>query len=212
MRSAHFLNRQDAGRQLAKIVSHYQEEDTIVFALPRGGIPVGVEVARELGAPLQLIITRKIGHPNHSEYAIGAVSEHGKPIYNQAEIRRVSKKWLEDEETRLREEIKRRRQAYDIPHTSTDSLEGKTAIIVDDGIATGYTMLAAIDDVKVRRPTKIVVAIPVVPDSLAEKLETLVDEVIALDRTQYYLGAVGAYYSNFDQLSDEDVLEWMKRV
>lgn len=212
MAAAHFFDRHDAGEQLAKAVRHFESKNPVVFALPRGGLPLGVAVAKQLNAPLDLIITRKIGHPYNPEYAIGAISEFGNPIYNPTEIRRVDQKWLQNEEVRLRNEIKRRRLKYakNVPHI--ESLVGKTAIIVDDGIATGYTILAAIDDIKQRSPDKIVVAIPVVPESMAQRLEDIVDEVIAIERTRHYLGAVGAYYTQFNQLNDEDVLHYLSQT
>ncbi|AZP03968.1 phosphoribosyltransferase [Jeotgalibaca ciconiae] len=209
MKRAQFLDRHDAGRQLAEKLTAYQGENSIVFALPRGGVPLGVEVAKHLQVPLKLIITKKIGHPFNPEYAIGAISEHGKAIYNMSEIMQVDKEWLMNEEARLKNEIKRRRYKYN-NKGFPESLEGKTAIIVDDGIATGYTMLAAIDDVKKQNPQKIVVAIPVVPESMAKKLEEEVHELITLERTRHYLGAVGAYYAKFNQLNDSDVIELLK--
>lgn len=202
-----FKNRQDAGKQLAEKLSTYQNQDVVVFTLPRGGVPLGVEVARYLNAPLDLIITRKIGHPLNPEYAIGAISEHGKSLYNEQEIAKVDPHWLKNEETRLMNEIKRRRHKYGAKHVSA---AGKTAIIVDDGIATGFTMLAAIDDVKKDNPARIIVAIPVIPERMAKQLEESGDEVIAIERTREYRGSVGAYYLEFDPVTDEDILEQLK--
>lgn len=199
-----FLNRQDAGRQLAEKLLAYQDQDVVVFTLPRGGVPLGVEVAKRLNAPLDLIITRKIGHPFNPEYAIGAISEHGKAIYNQLEIAQVDHTWLENEETRLMNEIKRRRYKYGAKEVSSS---GKTAIIVDDGVATGFTMLAAIDDVKKDAPKRIIVAIPVIPELMARQLENEIDEVVAIERTRTYLGSAGAYYREFGQITDEELLE-----
>lgn len=199
-----FKNRQDAGVQLAKKLEHYQNQDVVVFTLPRGGVPLGVEVAKHLHAPLDLIITRKIGHPLNPEYAIGAISEHGRTLYNEQEIAKVDPTWLNNEEARLMNEIKRRRYKYG---TNLVSANGKTAIIVDDGIATGFTMRAAIDDVKKDNPSHIVVAIPVVPERMAQQLETLVDAVISIERTRAYRGSVGSYYDEFGQLTDSELLE-----
>ncbi|WP_373752233.1 phosphoribosyltransferase [Jeotgalibaca porci] len=199
-----FKNRQDAGVQLAKKLEHYQNQDVVVFTLPRGGVPLGVEVAKHLHAPLDLIITRKIGHPLNPEYAIGAISEHGRTLYNELEIAKVDPTWLNNEEARLMNEIKRRRYKYG---TNLVSANGKTAIIVDDGIATGFTMRAAINDVKKDNPSHIVVAIPVVPERMAQQLETLVDAVISIERTRAYRGSVGSYYDEFGQLTDSELLE-----
>lgn len=209
MMDMQFMDRKDAGKQLAEKLIPFQEERVIVYTLPRGGVPLGVEVAKKLEAPLDLIITRKIGHPLNPEYAIGALSENGRAFYNASEISGVSKEWLENTESMLRNEIRRRRLKYSGKVDAFVSAEGKTAIIVDDGIATGYTMLAAIDDVKKHHPNKIVIAIPVVPESMAQKLEQSVDEVIALERTRHYRGAVGAYYAQFPQLTDGEVIQLM---
>lgn len=202
-----FFDRQEAGKHLAKELLLYKDDNPLVFALPRGGVPLGTEIAKALDAPLGLIITRKIGHPHNPEYAIGAISEFGKTFYNQAERSQVSPQWLIDEEARLKNEIKRRRLRYKLPHHEA---EGKTAILVDDGIATGYTMRAAIDDLKRQHPAKIIVAIPVVPEQMAQKLEKEVDTIVALERTRHYRGAIGAYYTVFDQLSDDDVIQLLK--
>lgn len=198
-----FANRQDAGIRLSEKLLDFKNQDVVVFALPRGGVPLGVEVAKRLNAPLELIITRKIGHPLNSEYAIGAISEYGKSFYNKIEIDKVDPSWLENQEALLMNEIKRRRYKYG---ERRDPATGKTAIIVDDGIATGYTMKAAIDDVKKEKPSQIVVAIPVVPERMAQQLEEQGVSVVSLDRTREYRGSVGMYYKAFKQLTDEELL------
>ncbi len=134
--------------------------------MPRGGVVLGVEIARLLEMPLDLIISRKIGHPNNLEYAIGAVTENGTPVYNSREVARVDPEWLEARVRREREEAKRRRERY-LGGREVLSVRGKTAILVDDGIATGLTMLAAIHEVKRRKPARIVVAVPVAPEDTA---------------------------------------------
>lgn len=206
-----FRDRQEAGALLAERLGNISGADVVVFALPRGGVPLGAAVAERLNAPLDLIITRKIGHPFNPEYAIGALSEHGKSIYNESELARLPKDWIENEETRLRNEIKRRRHKY-ARDGSSSSAKGKTAIIVDDGVATGYTMLAAIDDLKQQGPAKTIVAIPVIPEAMAQELEASGIEVVALDRTRHYLGSVGAYYANFPQLEDKEVISLLREV
>lgn len=176
-----------------------------VFALPRGGVPLGAEIAGSLKVPLNLIITKKIGHPHNPEYAVGAVSEMGSVVYNQDEISEISPLWLEQEIKNLREEINRRRSVY-LPGRCPTDLGGKTVVIVDDGIATGYTMAAAIEDLKKTKPTKIVVAIPVVPEEIALRIAGSVDELVSLRIEKFYLGAVGSYYENFSQLQDAEVI------
>lgn len=207
-----FKDRTEAGSLLAEKLLPFKDQDVVVYTLPRGGVPLGVEVAKKLDAPLGLIITRKIGHPLNPEYAIGALSENGRAFYDDREVKKVEDDWLENTEASLRNEIKRRRLKYSGKLDTLDHGEGKLAIIVDDGIATGYTMKAAIDDVKKHHPNKIIVAIPVVPESMALELEESVDEVIAVERTRHYQGSVGSYYTNFSQVSDEEVTTLLSTV
>lgn len=207
----HFHDRVEAGRLLAeKLAQHYKDVDAIVYPLPRGGLPLGIEVARRLNAPLDLIIPRKIGHPYSPEYAICAVSEAGETVCNEQERASVDPKWLDHQVEKQRSESRRRHDVY-LRGRDHLPLQGKTAIIVDDGIATGLTMRAAILDARVRKAAHVVVAIPVVPADTAELLRQQVDDVAALSIDQYYLGAVGAYYDIFDQLTDDDVVELLKQ-
>lgn len=200
-----FHDRYDAGKRLAKKLEAYRGQNVEVFAMPRGGVPLGAEIAGSLKVPLNLIITKKIGHPHNPEYAVGAVSEMGSVVYNQDEISEISPLWLEQEIKNLREEINRRRSVY-LPGRCPTDLGGKTVVIVDDGIATGYTMAAAIEDLKKTKPTKIVVAIPVVPEEIALRIAGSVDELVSLRIEKFYLGAVGSYYENFSQLQDAEVI------
>lgn len=200
-----FHDRYDAGKRLAEKLEAYRGQNVEVFALPRGGVPLGAEIAGSLKVPLNLIITKKIGHPHNPEYAVGAVSEMGSVVYNQDEISEISPLWLEQEIKNLREEINRRRSVY-LPGRCPTDLGGKTVVIVDDGIATGYTMAAAIEDLKKTKPTKIVVAIPVVPGEIALRIAGSVDELVSLRIEKFYLGAVGSYYENFSQLQDAEVI------
>ncbi len=207
-----FRDRNDAGKQLAQALAEkYQDADGVIYPLPRGGLPLGMEVARALNMPMDLIIPRKIGHPFNPEYAICAVSESGETVCNERELARVEKPWFEQRVKEEREESRRRRQRY-LAGREPVPIEGKTAILVDDGIATGLTMRAAIKDARARKAGHIVVAIPVVPQDTAELLATEVDDVVALSVDAYYLGAVGAYYDNFGQLSDEEVVEMMQQL
>ena len=200
-----FHDRYDAGKRLAEKLEAYRGQNVEVFAMPRGGVPLGAEIAGSLKVPLNLIITKKIGHPHNPEYAVGAVSEMGSVVYNQDEISEISPLWLEQEIKNLREEINRRRSVY-LPGRCPTDLGGKTVVIVDDGIATGYTMAAAIEDLKKTKPTKIVVAIPVVPEEIALRIAGSVDELVSLRIEKFYLGAVGSYYENFSQLQDAEVI------
>lgn len=200
-----FKDRTEAGRKLAEALKKYKGQDLVIYALPRGGVVLGYEIAKALGAPLDLVIPRKIGHPTNPEYAVCAVAEDGHMICNEAERAMLDPKWLEQAVERERQEAKRRRETY-LEGRPPLSAEGKIAIIVDDGIATGLTMMLAIREIKHQKPKKIVVAIPVSPQDSAEVLKKEADELVALDIPEAYLGAVGAYYENFPQVEDAQVI------
>lgn len=201
-----FQDRRDAGIRLAQALAAYHGQDVIVLALPRGGVVLGAEIARRLNAPLDLVITKKIGHPRDPEYAIGALAEDGDPICDPAEIDRIDPIWYAQEVERIRREIRRRRMTYLGDATPRD-LTDKVVILVDDGIATGLTMLAAIAQVRQRNLRKLIVAIPVTPPDIAKKLETLADELVSLNIDAGYRGSVSAYYIHFPQVEDQEVLE-----
>ncbi len=200
-----FQDRNEAGQKLGELLQKkYGGKDVVIYALPRGGVVLGAEIARMLRAPLDLVIPRKIGHPMSPEYAIAAVTEHGEIVANEEEISSVDKKWLGHAVQKEIKEAKRRRELY-CGGRAPISPKGKTAIIVDDGIATGLTMRAAIADIKKQNPAKIIVVVPVAPKDTAEEIRKEVDDFVALDIPEVYAGAVGAYYTNFDQVSDEEV-------
>ncbi|MBI2592383.1 phosphoribosyl transferase [Candidatus Saccharibacteria bacterium] len=206
-----FIDRIDAGRQLAKKLAKYRGQ-AVVYALPRGGVVVGTEVAKELEVPLDLILVRKIGHPSHAEYAICAVAESAEPVCNEAERQSVDEDWFK---TILREahaENERRRQEYFPENYQAPAVADKTAILIDDGIATGLTMEAAVEAVQVRNPKKIIVAVPVAPFDSIDNLSTMVDEVVVLDNPENFMGAVGAHYDNFPQVEDDEVIELLSEV
>jgi putative phosphoribosyl transferase len=200
-----FRNRLEAGKRLAVLLRKYRDKDPLVYALPRGGVPVAKEIARELHCPLDLLIIRKIGHPFNPEYAIGAVSEEGHLVVNERELETINKIWFEAELAKQTREAKRRRELYLRDKLPIDPT-GKTAIIVDDGIATGSTMLAGIKQLKLQEPEKIVVAVPVAPLNTAQLMEKEVDEFVAVSIPEYFMGAIGYYYEDFAQLSDEEVI------
>lgn len=204
-----FKNRQAAGRDLAKVLAKYRGTNAMVLALPRGGVVVGAEVARLLELPLDLVIPRKIGHPSNPEYAVCAVSEHGDLVCNEAERKRLDPDWLKRMVSLEIDEAIRRRKAY-LGELNQPRLRGKTAIVVDDGVATGLTLQAAIKDLRRRQAGRIVIAVPVAPAEIALSLEAVVDEFMALDRPSLYLGGVGAYYAQFDQVSDKEVIDLIK--
>jgi predicted phosphoribosyltransferase len=173
--------------------------------LPRGGVALGVVVARALGAPLDLLITRKIGHPMAPEYAVCAISDAGGLICNEDERAQLDPTWLGVAIARERAEAARRRVAYLRDHPPVP-VAGKTALIVDDGIATGLTMRAAINEVRLRHPARVVVGVPVIPSDTAVVLRREADAVVALEIPSVFLGSVGAYYEDFGQLTDGDVM------
>lgn len=200
-----YKDRIDAGRQLAKALKKFQGSDVIILALPRGGVVLGAEVAKQLQLPLSVILVRKIGHPDHAEYAIGAMAEGEKPIYNETELASINKDWLAKSEAAARKIMADRRSLYFNNDITTPDLKAKAVIIVDDGIATGLTMKAAVLSVHDKNPEKIVVAVPVCATDSAEMIKKLVDELIVLDDTDEFLGAIGAHFERFDQVSDEQV-------
>lgn len=204
-----FINRSDAGRKLAKALIKYRNADAIVYALPRGGVVLGYEIAKKLDLPLDLVITRKIGHPLQKEYAVCAVAEDGDMFCDEFERTFLNKNWLRAEAEKEQREATRRRESY-LEGKKPLSPKGKTAIIVDDGIATGLTMLLAIYEVRHGNPSRIVVAVPVMPSDVAKKIRQKADELIALDIPELYLGAVGAYYDEFPQIEDEQVKKLLR--
>jgi predicted phosphoribosyltransferase len=199
-----FRDRVDAGRQLADKLGAYYAADAVVLALPRGGVVLGAEVAKTLRVPLDLIIARKIGHPQEPEYAIGAVAEFGEPIYNEAECARIDRDWLQRAVQHARDEARRQRETYLVGRSSTP-WNGKILILVDDGIATGLTMRAAIRAAQAQRPRDLIVAIPVIPPQTVEVLQREGVLVIAVDIPPVFHGAVGAYYQDFHPVADEEV-------
>lgn len=211
MDSLRFRDRQEAGRRLAQLLKKYRGQNVVVYSLPRGGVVLGRVVADFLKAPHDLVIPRKIGHPHNPEYAIGAVTETSEPVLNQAEASSLSSDWLKDAIKVQRLEAKRRRKLY-LKDRMPIELKNKTAIIIDDGVATGLTMLAAIKDLKAQKPKKIIVAVPVIPNDTAEVLKEAADEVVALEIPEFFAGAVGAYYDHFDQVEDEEVIALLKQT
>lgn len=207
-----FKDRVDAGQKLAKALEKYKgRKETLVLALPRGGVVVGFEVARILNLPLDLVIPRKIGAPSNPEFAIGAITEEGEGIFNKEVIRNygISEEYINKTVEEEKKEAQRRLKTYRGDRPSLN-LIGKTVIIVDDGIATGLTMRAAIKSVKNRDPEKIVVAVPCAAKDSVEQIKKEVDEVVCL-HTPIFFGAVGAFYQSFDQTTDEEVINLMKK-
>lgn len=207
-----FVSREDAGRQLAKRLTSLKLKDPVVLALPRGGVPVAAEVARELNAPLDLILVRKIGVPGQPELAAAAIVDGERPdlVLNDNVMHALSltRADLDSAVKAQLEEIERRRKLY-AGDRQPVSVHGRTAIIVDDGIATGTTARAALKALRRREPKALLLAVPVgAPDSLAE-LETQADQVICLQSPANFY-AIGQFYADFHQLSDEEVMDSLR--
>ena len=202
-----FKNRIDAGRQLAEKLMKFKGENVVVLAIPRGGLPLGEIIAKALKVPLDVSLTKKIGHPFNKEYAIGAVSLEGIILMDEIE---VSKDYIEEETSRIRQKLKKRQDEY-YKNRAPMNLEKKTVIVVDDGIPTGNTILATADLIKKQKPNKIVVAVPVAPHSAIQKLKDSdnVDEVICLD-TPNNFRAVGQFYENFEQVPDVEAIKLLE--
>lgn len=208
-----FTDRIEAGRQLAKALSHYKVQQPVVLALPRGGVPVAAEIAGALDAPLDLILVRKIGVPFQPELAMGAVVDGDKPITvrNEDVIKLTGVKEREFNAIRDEElaEIERRRKRYlgDRPHPL---IAGRTIIIVDDGIATGATIRAALRATAERKPSRLVLAVPVAPTDTLQALRGEADDIVCLEDYAEF-GAIGLYYADFRQISDTEVIEILAR-
>ncbi len=200
-----FANRESAGSQMAQRLNDFKGKNAVVLGIPRGGVVVGAEVAKELGLPLSVIIPRKIGAPGNPELAIGAVAGEGITFLNQRIIKTlgVSEQFLQDEIQRQVREIKRREENY-LQGYGQVEVQGKIAIVVDDGIATGSTAIVAIRAVKKQNPEKVILAVPVAPAEANKLLEEEADEVIVLDTPPVFY-AVGQFYESFEQTTDEEV-------
>lgn len=206
-----FSDRAEAGKKLAQVLTKYQGKDVVVYALPRGGVPVAAEIAKALKAPLDLLIIRKIGHPNNPEYALCAVSLGGHIICDEVELAHVNPSWFQEELEREIDMTRLQNSLY-FEGRKPFSVMDKTAIIVDDGIATGLTAKAAIREIKNRYPKEIIVATPVLPKDTAEDLRKEVDALVALEIPEEFAGSVGSYYTNFPQVTDEEVIKLLQKV
>jgi predicted phosphoribosyltransferase len=206
-----FRDRVEAGRKLGTALKALKMSDVIVLGIPRGGVVVADEVAKALGAPLDIIVTRKIAAPGEPEYALGAVTQDGEVIVDRqvCESLGVSKDYLDAETARKREEVKERMHKFrgDAPFPS---LEGKVVVIVDDGIATGSSVGAAVMYLKKRKPKELIVAVPVAPRDAVETLSDDVNRVVCLETPGPFF-AIGEFYGNFEQVEDDEVrqiLDW----
>jgi predicted phosphoribosyltransferase len=208
-----FRDRREAGRVLAdKLTAYAHRPDLIVLALPRGGVPVAYEVARALGAPLDVFVVRKLGIPGHEELAMGAVATGGVRVLNEEIVRGLGiPDYVLDAVTSWeREELARRERLYRGDRPSPD-VRGKTVFLVDDGLATGATMQAAIAALRQQQPARIVVAVPTAARETCDALRAHVDDVVCASTPEPF-HAVGLWYEDFSQTSDEDVRELPARA
>jgi predicted phosphoribosyltransferase len=206
-----FQDRADAGKKLGRSLIPYRGPDTVVYALPRGGVVVAAEVVKILGAPLDLIVVRKIGHPQSPEYAIAAVAEDGRTVENASVVASVDRKWFAAEVRAQQEEARRRSTLY-LAGRRPVGAKGKVAIVVDDGLATGLSMFLAVKQVRLQKPVKIVVAVPVAAEDSVEKLRSgaaAVDAVVALYVPEMFM-AIGSFYRDFEQVCDDEVIRLVR--
>jgi predicted phosphoribosyltransferase len=206
-----FQDREEAGKMLALKLTEYSNKDTIVLAIPRGGVVIGYQVANELKAPLDIIVPRKIGAPYNSELAIGAVAEDGSLSLDESAVMymNISKSYIEEESRRQITEIRRRLKLYR-GETPYPMLQDHVIIIVDDGIATGLTVKAAIASIRKKKPKSVVVAVPVAPRSTVKELEKEADRVICLSTPEFFY-AIGQFYVDFSQTTDGEVIRLLKK-
>jgi putative phosphoribosyl transferase len=208
---ARFRDRRDAGRRLATNLATYAgRPDVIVLALPRGGVPVAFDVAQALAAPLDVFLVRKLGMPGHEEFAIGAIASGGVTVLNEDTLREygVSREQVADVVEAEQRELERREHRYRGDRAFPD-LAGRTVILIDDGLATGSTMRAAVAALRQERPARVIVAVPTAPAETCEELRTIVDEMVCLITPDPFY-AVGLWYEDFSQTTDEEVRELLE--
>lgn len=200
-----FANRAEAGTILAAKLWKYREENAVVMAIPRGGVPVAFEIAKSLGLPMDLALIKKIGHPNNKEYAIGATSLTD---YFIVPFEKVSQEYVTAEVQKIRKRLNEMHSKF-MGSKPVRDLQGKTVIVVDDGIATGNTLMATLQVLRKGNPFKIVVAVPVASTNAVRKLKPEADELICISEPEEFYG-VGAFYKDFDQVTDEEVMDYFR--
>jgi len=209
-----FRDRHDAGRRLAVELARFRDRKPLVLALPRGGVAVGFEIAVALAAPLDLVLVRKLGAPDNEELAIGAIVDGTppEPVIDEAMVAElgVPRAYIEQQAARQSAENERRRKLYfkDRPPLP---VEGRTVLMVDDGIATGATMRAALLATRRRKPALLVLAVPVAPASTLERLGAEADEIVCLSTPENFY-AIGQFYADFHQMDDEEVISLLERA
>lgn len=199
-------NRLDAGKKIARALQKYRGKDAVVYAIPRGGVIVGRAVADELKSPFDIVVTRKLVDPNNIEFGFGAVDEKGALMVDEEQKAKVDPQLVEEEIKRQTEEVVRRAKLYR-GEKEAISAEGKVAIVVDDGITTGYNIKPAVEYLKAQHPKKIVVAIPVAPRDSLESVRAMVDEIVTLLPPESFGASVDEHYADFAQPNDQEVID-----
>ena len=204
-----FNDRNDAARQLAEELKQYRGQNPLVLAIPRGAVPMAKIIADELGGSFDVVLVRKLRAPYQPELAIGSIDESGWAyIADHAASTGASKDYIESEKQAQMETIRKRRNQYTPIRPPIDPA-GRIVIVVDDGLATGSTMISALHSLRARNPAKLICAVPVAPPDTLKKVETMADEVICLEAPEYFQ-AVGQFYRNFSQVEDDDVIEILR--
>ena len=213
MEKRRFRDRTEAGQLLAsRLAAYAHRADVLVLALPRGGVPVAFEVARALPAPLDVMIVRKLGVPGHSELALGAIASGGTRVLNEEVVRSlgIPESIISQVTVREQYELERRERLYRGGRPAY-VVRGRTTILIDDGMATGATMRAAVIAVRQQQPARVVIAIPVAAPATCEELAALVDELVCISQPEAFL-AVGLWYDHFTQTTDEEVRDLLVRA
>ena len=206
-----FKNRAEAGILLAdKLINYSEAKDTVIVTIPRGGVPVGFEIAKKLNLPLEIVLSKKLGHPFNKEYAIGAVTLNNRIINDS--VPGISKIYIDEETAKIRKILSKRYQLFYADKKPIE-FKNKTVIIVDDGIATGSTLISGIELIKLQNPFKIIVALPVAPFLALKKIKKLeaVDTAICLSIPRNFQ-TVGQFYEEFNQVSDNEVMQLLKEA
>ncbi|TDE53700.1 phosphoribosyltransferase [Flavobacterium sp. GT3P67] len=198
-------DRIEAGLLLSEKLKKYQNSNTIIIAVPKGGVPVGYVIAKNLHLPLDIVLSKKIGHPNNKEFAIGAVSSDSMILDEHSNI---PKKYIDDEIIRLRKLMKEKYELY-VGNRKPQDIKGKNIILVDDGIATGNTLLASIAMLRKKKPAKIIVATPVIPYDTVPVFKKNTDEFVYLMAPKYFSGVSG-FYEEFNQVEDKEVIQLLR--
>jgi predicted phosphoribosyltransferase len=205
-----FADRSDAGRQLARALAAYEGRKPLILAIPRGAVPMGKVIAESLGGELDVVLVRKLTSPYSSEFALGSVDESGWMfVADYARESGGTPEYMEREKQRQMETLRARREQYTPLRQALDP-KGRIAIVIDDGLATGSTMIAALHATRAKQPAKLICAVPVAPPDTLEKIRPYCDELVCLSAPPYFQ-AVGQFYADFNQVSDEEVMAVLRK-